>query len=172
MKLESGCRAVALCLFLAACGQTPPVVKTAAPVTAAPQAQTQEIKAEPPGAPGKLSEEQVMAQVNAANSVFFPAASTQVDAAARQRLAIHAERLKAGGGIVTLHGYTDHLGSPSYNLAIAEQRVNAVAAVLRSQGVGAMQIRRNAIGSERVPTVCRSAQCRRLMRRVELVFEE
>ena len=75
-------------------------------------------------------------------------------------------------GIVTLHGYTDHLGSPSYNLAIAEQRVNAVATALRRNGIAATQIRRNAVGSERVPAACRSVQCRRLMRRVELVFGE
>lgn len=114
-----------------------------------------------------------MAQVNLDNSVFFPAGGTELDAASLKRLAALAERLKAmGEGIVTLHGYTDHLGSPSYNLAIAEQRVNAVATALRRNGIAATQIRRNAVGSERVPAACRSVQCRRLMRRVELVFGE
>ena len=84
-----------------------------------------------------------------------------------------AERLKSmEEGFVTLRGYTDHLGSPSYNLAIAEQRVNAVATALRRNGIAATQIRRNAVGSERGPAACRSVQCRRLMRRVELVFGE
>ena len=169
MKFEQGCGIAATILLLAACGQAP--VRTTGQADAVSPV-AQEEKALPPVA-DKPSEAQIMAQVNLDNSVFFPAGGTELDAASLKRLAALAERLKAmEEGIVTLHGYTDHLGSPSYNLAIAEQRVNAVATALRRNGIAATQIRRNAVGSERVPAACRSVQCRRLMRRVELVFGE
>ena len=169
MKLVQRCGIAATVLLLAACGQAP--VRTTGQADAVSPV-AQEEKALPPVA-DKPSEAQIMAQVNLDNSVFFPAGGTELDAASLKRLAALAERLKAmEEGIVTLHGYTDHLGSPSYNLAIAEQRVNAVATALRRNGIAASQIRRNAVGSERVPAACRSVQCRRLMRRVELVFGE
>lgn len=169
MKLVQRCGIAATVLLLAACGQAP--VRTTGQADAvSPVAQDE--KSLPPVA-DKPSEAQIMAQVNLDNSVFFPAGGTELDAASLKRLAALAERLKAmEEGIVTLHGYTDHLGSTSYNLAIAEQRVNAVATALRRNGIAATQIRRNAVGSERVPAACRSVQCRRLMRRVELVFGE
>lgn len=169
MKLVQRCGIAATVLLLAACGQAP--VRTTGQADAVSPV-AQEEKVLPPVA-DKPSEAQIMAQVNLDNSVFFPAVGTELDAASLKRLAALAERLKAmEEGIVTLHGYTDHLGSPSYNLAIAEQRVNAVATALRRNGIAATQIRRNAVGSERVPAACRSVQCRRLMRRVELVFGE
>lgn len=169
MKLVQRCGIAATVLLLAACGQAP--VRTTGQADAVSPV-AQEEKALTPVA-DKPSEAQIMAQVNLDNSVFFPAGGTELDAASLKRLAALAERLKAmEEGIVTLHGYTDHLGSPSYNLAIAEQRVNAVATALRRNGIAATQIRRNAVGSERVPAACRSVQCRRLMRRVELVFGE
>lgn len=169
MKFIQRCGIAATVLLLAACGQAP--VRTTGQADAVSPV-AQEEKALPPVA-DKPSEAQIMAQFNLDNSVFFPAGGTELDAASLKRLAALAERLKAmGEGIVTLHGYTDHLGSPSYNLAIAEQRVNAVATALRRNGIAATQIRRNAVGSERVPAACRSVQCRRLMRRVELVFGE
>lgn len=169
MKLVQRCGIAATVLLLAACGQAP--VRTTGQADAVSPV-AQEEKSLPPVA-DKPSEAQIMAQVNLDNSVFFPAGGAELDAASLKRLAALAERLKAmEEGIVTLHGYTDHLGSPSYNLAIAEQRVNAVATALRRNGIAATQIRRNAVGSERVPAACRSVQCRRLMRRVELVFGE
>ena len=169
MKFIQRCGIAATVLLLAACGQAP--VRTTGQADAVSPV-AQEEKALPPVA-DKPSEAQIMAQVNLDNSVFFPAGGTELDAASLKRLAALAERLKAmEEGIVTLHGYTDHLGSPSYNLAIAEQRVNAVATALRRNGIAVTQIRRSAVGSERVPAACRSVQCRRLMRRVELVFGE
>ncbi len=177
MKFHHKGALAAQVLLLAACGQVPVHTEASHPALAVAQeasqtAETAEMAQTAPVPSDKLTQEQVMARVNVDNSVFFPAAGTELDAAAVKRLAEHAGRLKAEGGIVTLYGYTDHQGSPSYNLAIAEQRVNAVASVLRRNGVAATQIRRNAVGSERVPTACRSVQCRQLMRRVELVFGE
>jgi outer membrane protein OmpA-like peptidoglycan-associated protein len=121
----------------------------------------------------KQTEADIIAAINVENSVFFAPSGTTVDQASRQNLLKHAARLKANPGLqVTLVGHTDHLGSPSYNLAIAEQRINAVFAILRSQWIPVTQIRRQVVGSEQVPANCKSAECRRKMRRVELVFSE
>lgn len=123
--------------------------------------------------PQERSEAEIIAAINADNSVFFPPSGVTVDDASRQRLLRHAAHLKDNPGVqVTLVGHTDHLGSPSYNLAIAEQRVNAVFSILRSQWIPVTQIRRQVVGSEQVPANCKSAECRRKMRRVELVFSE
>lgn len=119
------------------------------------------------------SEAEIIAAINTDNSVFFPPSGVIVDEANRQRLLRHAARLKENPNLqVTLVGHTDHLGSPSYNLAIAEQRINAVQAILRAQRIPVTQIRRQVVGSEEVSINCKSAECRRKMRRVELVFSE
>lgn len=109
---------------------------------------------------------------DAANNVFFAPAAVEPDRSAREVLSRHAARLKGKDDlVVTLVGHTDDLGSPSYNLAIAEQRVNAVYSILRSMGVPAIQIRRYGLGRDLGDMGCKSAECRNKMRRVELVYE-
>lgn len=120
----------------------------------------------------EVNEKSVMSAVDRENSIFFLPASAVVDAAGQRKLVEHAARLKADPSrSVTLVGHTDDLGSPSYNLAIAEQRINAVFAILRAQGVPVTQLRRYGMGSEAMSRACRSAECRALMRRVELDYE-
>lgn len=153
-------------LLLGACASPPPVAEK--PVEAPVQAEPAKPVANP-----LLDEKAAMAAVDTENSVFFHSSDSTLDAAGRQRVLEHAARLKADPDLaVTLVGHADHLGSRSYNLAIAEQRVNAVFAVLRSEGIPVTRIRREAVGSEQVSPACRSVQCRKLMRRVELVFEK
>lgn len=117
------------------------------------------------------SEAQVIAAVDNENSVFFASGVTTVDAQGEQILQRHAQRLKADPKlVVVLTGHTDDQGSRSYNLAIAEQRVNAVFQVLRRYGVPAIQLRRYGVGEEMASRSCSSAECRKSMRRVELVY--
>jgi len=119
------------------------------------------------------SEEQVMAAVDNENNVFFVLGASVVDAVGRKKVRHHAERLKADPKVeVTLVGYTDDLGSPSYNLAIAEQRVNAIHKALRGNGVRSNQIRRHVAGPEQLAPACRSTECRRKMRRVQFVYSD
>ncbi len=146
-----------LSLLLAACATQAPVVapvkKPLAPLVAEP------------------TEVQLMATVDDQKSVFFLPGSAQIDAEGLRIVRRHAERLKAEPKrLLTLLGYTDDVGSPSYNLAIAEQRINAVSAQLRAQGVAARQIRRQVVGHEKLAGTCRSAACRQKMRRVELSY--
>ncbi|HSG22485.1 MAG TPA: OmpA family protein [Azonexus sp.] len=155
--------------FLAGCAGTSPVV----PANPPPEARPVVSKSAPAVRPPLPSEALAMAAVDNENYVFFVLGASQIDATGRQKLRRHAERLKADPKLeVTLVGYTDDLGSPSYNLAIAELRVNAIQKELRGLGVRLNQMRRHVAGQEKVTPACQSTECRRKMRRVELVYAE
>lgn len=119
------------------------------------------------------AEKRAIAAVDRETSVFFATGSSELDATARQRLQAEARRLLGDPRLsVTLTGHSDDQGSPAFNLALAEQRINSVFTALRDLGVPARQMRRYALGQEKVPAVCRTAECRRRMRRVDLVYGE
>ena len=158
-----------LSCLLSACANRPaappPVVAPARQVAAAPK--------QPEKLPERPDEAQIIAAVDAKENLFFVQGSAELDAAANQALAQHALRLKANPRqVVTLVGHADDLGSPAYDLAIAERRVQAVYKALRGLGVGATQLRSYSVGSEKLSLACRSEACRRRMRRVELVYSE
>lgn len=156
---------LSLC-WLSACTSQPPLAKTTPAVaqTASPvAAESAESRA--------VAEARAIAAVDSDNSVFFASGATTVDALGEQQLQVHAQRLKADPKlVVVLTGHTDDQGSRAYNLAIAEQRVNAVFQVLRRYGVPAIQLRRYGVGEEMASRACASAECRKQMRRVELVY--
>ncbi|WP_306607435.1 OmpA family protein [Azonexus sp.] len=162
-------------LALSACSQLPPALQEVVPSSmrvSVGNKVSPELAAPPP-ARSSVSEKTLIAEVDAEHSIFFPSSGVTVDSEGRARLIEHANRLKASPDlVVTLIGHTDDLGSPSYNLAIAEQRVNAVYAILRSQRVPLTQIRRYGVGNEQMDRACKSEACRKKMRRVELVFGE
>ncbi len=109
--------------------------------------------------------------VSEGRSVFFAPGSADLDAAARAALEPHAARLRDDSRlVVTLVGYTDPLGSRSYNLALIEQRVSAVARALRSMDVKPQQIRRHSLGRENAGPACQSESCRRKLLRVDLEY--
>ncbi len=155
---------IVVSLLLSACAGTPPANP---PVVEAPEVAKEKV----PEVPMAKREAQAIAAVDDANSIFFGLGKTTVDAEGEARLRVHAQRLKDDPKlVVTLLGYTDDLGSRSYNLAIAEQRVNNVYQLLRRFGVPLSQLRRYDIGREKVALACRSEACRRKMRRVELDY--
>ena len=108
------------------------------------------------------------------NSIYFAKGATRIDPAGQDKLRIHAARLKENPAqVVTLAGYTDDLGSDSYNLAIADQRIEAVVKLLRTYGVPKKQIhplRRYSVGRAGSMAACRTTDCRQKMRRVELIY--
>jgi len=155
--------------MIAGCAVAPPV---APPAPLSPVVEESPVAAsvEPAYSP---NEAEVMAAVDNENNVFFVLGASVVDAVGRKKVRHHAERLKADPKLeVTLVGYTDDLGSPSYNLAIAEQRVNAIHKALRGNGVRSNQIRRHVAGPEQLAPACRSTECRRKMRRVQFVYSD
>ena len=116
-------------------------------------------------------EDRALAAVDEKNSIFFASSSAALDAVAEQQLRQHATRIKAEPGLVVrLVGHTDDLGSRAYNLAIAEQRVNAVYGFLRRAGVPIRQLRRSGAAGDIAGKSCESAECRAKKRRVELVY--
>ena len=151
------------CLLAACAGQpsvTPPA-EVPSPAVAA--------KAEPTVTP--VAPTSAVTPPLSAENVFFRAGSIEIDVAERNKLRTHAERLKADPRqVVTLVGSTDDQGSRSYKLAIAQGRVDAVFAALRRLGVPARQMQRYPVGREKMVAGCNTAECRKTMRRVELVY--
>jgi OmpA-OmpF porin, OOP family len=91
-------------------------------------------------------------------------------------LAQIAARLRASPfGHVEVRGYTDRLGSDSYNLELSRRRAEAVKAVLVQQGVPAEKIRADGLGSQDSVTQCGNmdntslVHCLQPDRRVEIV---
>ena len=162
-----------LSCLLSACAVRPAVPPPAAVPAAPVAAMAKRPEKVPERAIERPDEAQIIAAVDAKENLFFVQGSAELDAAANQALAQHALRLKANPRqVVTLVGHADDLGSPAYDLAIAERRVQAVYKALRGLGVGATQLRSYSVGSEKLSLACRSEACRRRMRRVELVYSE
>ncbi|WP_412480081.1 OmpA family protein [Azonexus sp. IMCC34839] len=157
-------------LTLAGCAAQKPVVETP---KATGSVQTAAAEPTQPPTEATRTEAQVIAAVDVPNSVFFARGSVEIDAAGKAALRAHAERLKDNPKLrVVLIGYTDDLGSRSYNLAIADRRVHAVYGELRRLGVQAMQMKRSSMGMEKLSKSCVSEDCRRLMRRVEIDYRD
>ena len=105
------------------------------------------------------------------NAVFFTLGSASLKLKERQKLEVIAQRLADDRSQrVLLLGHANDNGSSSYNLAVSDSRVTAVAEFLRKQGVQSGRIRKQAIGSEKVAASCRSSVCRQKSRRVDLII--
>ncbi len=103
------------------------------------------------------------------DSVYFAARASDIDSEGMALLRRCADRLKSDGRQrVTLVGMSDDLGSRTYNLAMADQRLSAVQLALRRLGVAAYQIKRDNLGGETARNRCADESCRKQMRRVEL----
>ncbi|MCB1933383.1 OmpA family protein [Accumulibacter sp.] len=122
----------------------------------------------------QVLEKKVIAAANQTESnIYFSLGGVTVSRQEKIKLQQHAADLKANPEkSVTLIGFTDDLGSRSYNVAIAAQRVAAVRKLLRSYGVPGGQIRRYSVGNEKTPKACTTSDCRQKMRRVELRYSE
>lgn len=104
-------------------------------------------------------------------SIFFSPGSSTLAAAERRKLQPLASRLLADRRLtVTLVGHANDNGSPSFNLAVADARIGAVARALKKKGVAAYQIRKRVLGDEQAPANCRNAACRKAMRRVDFLL--
>lgn len=118
-----------------------------------------------------FAEQNVIADVDAQSSVFFPLGSSIVSQREREKIVFAAERVKGDKGLsLTLIGHANDNGSRSFNLAVADARVESVSAILKKLGVKVHQFKKVVSGGEKTPSVCRSEACRRMMRRVEMVI--
>ena len=160
--------------LLAACGSAPLAdrpVRDAPPRAVKTLPPPASVLPEPVAAPVAVRVESSEFVVLDENNVFFDSGATTVDERDQVKLRAYAERLKNDAkAYLTLIGHTDDLGSRNYNLALAEQRILAVSKLLQGYGVSGKQLRRYRGDSEKVPDSCKSAECRKKMRRVELVY--
>ena len=116
-----------------------------------------------------LADQISVSKVDEANCVYFMLGSSAVAPSEKAKLELAAARLKEDRGLyIKLVGNANHNGSRSLNLAVADSRVETVATVLKSLGVNSRQIKKIVVGGERTPVTCRSEECQRKMRRVEL----
>lgn len=146
---------------------------TVAPLAPASAAKQPAITAMPsPSIEQARQEDLAIAAVDLDKSIFFASGEAEIDARGKLLLQQHAEYLKANPKQkVLLVGYTDDRGSSAYNIAVADMRVSAVFKALREHGVAIKQLRRYSAGGEKNSNACRSDECRRLMRRVELNYD-
>ncbi len=73
---------------------------------------------------------------------------------------------------VTINGYTDDTGVPSYNVSVSEFRANMVKGYLVGKGVAPARITANGLGPKDPVAGNASAEGRSLNRRVEIVFSK
>lgn len=115
--------------------------------------------------------EKEVQEIHDEECVFFSLGSSTVSNKEKYKIESFARRMLADKNLVaTLIGHANDNGSRSFNLAVSDSRVTAVAEQLRKHGVQRSQIRKEARGSERTPKSCRSGECRLRSRRVEFVF--
>lgn len=161
-----------LALLIAGCGTSPP----SPPSQPELKMDTRPLALEPRDkkAPAQPAQKDVPPDlIVEENNIYFSSGSTRVDAAGEQELRRHASRMAENRKmVVTLIGLTDDQGSRSFNLVIAEQRIEAVAKILRAHGVLKSQIRPYALGSKTPESACKTPACREKMRRVELDYGE
>jgi len=115
--------------------------------------------------------ERAIALADESTTIFFPQRVTAVDRIGKEKLRLHAEQLKQDPKrAVFLIGYTNDSGSSSYNLIIAEERIESVKKLLRAYGVPSRQILRKSVRINKSPAACISTDCRRKKPRVELLY--
>lgn len=118
--------------------------------------------------PENVAEE--LPEIAEESTVFFTRGSAALNYREKQKLEIIAGHLTGDRNLrVALLGYANDNGSSSFNLAVSDHRVTAVAAFLREHGVHSSQIRTQALGAEKVASNCRSTNCRQKFRRVDLL---
>ena len=76
------------------------------------------------------------------------------------------------GAKIILEGHTDPRGSREYNVALGERRANAVADLMKSDGVKSSQIRVVSYGAERLAIAGHTEDDYKLDRRVVLVYSQ
>ena len=102
--------------------------------------------------------------------VYFAFDAALLDQAARDELAAAADYLGRGAARIRVEGHTDDRGTTEYNLALGQQRADAVAAYLRGLGVRAARIDTITYGEERPAEVGDDEAAWTRNRRAELVI--
>lgn len=130
------------------------------------------IEAKPGGNlyPGKKVEESVLQKINvSAKSIQFQSGKTILTTNSYAVLDVIAELIQQyPSNRWAIDGHTDNTGSPDKNLALSEQRAQAVADYLVSKGVTATNLFVNGYGQDKPIADNATAEGRKQNRRVEI----
>ena len=105
-----------------------------------------------------------------ARTIYFEFDDSTVKAEYLALLELHAKFLMESGATITLEGHADERGTPAYNLALGEDRGNAVKQYLMNYGLSASQISVVSYGEERPAQMGSNEMAWEKNRRVELVY--
>ena len=104
--------------------------------------------------------------------IYFEYDATRIQPQYADLLRVHAEYIFNTPGVeVRLEGHTDERGTRGYNLALGEQRSQAVRRFLMAEGVPGERLTSLSYGEERPANPARTETAWRENRRVELVYE-
>lgn len=108
--------------------------------------------------------------VGLGGQIHFPRGESELSLDDKKKLDRIAAALKAAGekSKVTVHGYTDSIGSPEVNAALSEQRAEAVRQYLVSRGVAASRVTAAGEGAKSPLAPNVTAEGRALNRRVDI----
>jgi outer membrane protein OmpA-like peptidoglycan-associated protein len=107
------------------------------------------------------------------SDVLFDTAKATLKPGADRDLDRLAKALKDNPNTrVKIEGYTDSVGSDSYNQTLSEHRADAVAKALRMRGVPDSQLQAEGLGKEFPVASNNSPEGRQQNRRVEIVFSD
>lgn len=112
--------------------------------------------------------------ITLSGQVLFTTGKSDLLPIARQRLDRVAEALKAHGDdkLIVVEGHTDSRGSDAANVALSQQRAEAVRQFLVSQGMDASRIRAVGRGEHQPIADNASTEGRANNRRVEIVIQD
>ena len=107
------------------------------------------------------------------SGLLFPSNSADLPAGSKPRLDELAVVLKKqpDANVVIVEGHTDDTGPKAGNMKLSEQRAQAVADYLASQGVPKDRVQTRAVGSQDPASPGKTAQARALNRRVDIVVQ-
>ena len=109
--------------------------------------------------------------VLATRTIYFEYDSSEVRESERATIEAHARYLSDhSNAVITLEGHADERGSREYNVALGEQRAEAVRKLMTLLGATSQQIRTISYGEERPAALGHDDASWRLNRRVEVIY--
>ena len=127
----------------------------------------EEAPSEPEIRPGTMQE----FIVNVGDRVYFATANSELDAGAQRALDRQAVwMLENYDTTAQIEGHTDSRGTRDLNLALGQQRANAVRNYLQSRGISAARLQIVSYGKERPEESCEEERCWKLNRRTVTVI--
>ena len=107
----------------------------------------------------------------AARTIYFEFDSSDIPESERSTIEAHAGYLSQHSGAqIVLEGHADERGSREYNIALGEQRADAVRRLMTILGASSQQIRIISYGEERPASMGHDESAWQLNRRVEVVY--